>query len=99
MQLIKSPGLVGGISAALALLALAFPSSTESQTLGEIKDYRVAEPYDSPNGSQIKSLLEGAKAKRLSDGQWLLTDAVVTMFRVTGERDITVKAPQCLFNQ
>lgn len=46
----------------------------------------------------MKSLLEGAKARRLPDGQWFITDATLQTFRITGERDLVAKAPECLYS-
>jgi lipopolysaccharide export system protein LptA len=68
------------------------------QNFLETKNFRVAEPYDPPHETQTKSLLEGAKARRLPDGKWFITDATLHTFRVTGEQDLVAKAPECLYS-
>jgi len=80
------------------LLALA-PGNLHAQTFGTIKGFRVAEAYAPPNESQFKSLLEAATAKRVADGQWLLTGALVQTFRVNGQRDLVAKTPECFYNE
>ena len=95
MERTKSSGLVLVFTVVFAIGV----AETLGQTFGEIKDYRVAERYEPPHETQIKSLLEGAKARRIAEGLWLLTDARVTTFRFTGEPDLLVKTPQCFFNQ
>lgn len=99
MQESKMGGPVARVFAAAATAVALSLAGIRGQTLGTIKNYRVAEPYESPHESQTKSLLEGAKARSLSNSVWLLTDVTVTTFRLTGEPDLIVNAPQCVFNQ
>ena len=67
-----------------------------TQNFGEIKGLKLAEPYGPPHETQIKSLLEAAKARRLPDGQYLCADAVLQTFSETGQRELVVRTPQCL---
>src|SRR6516164_1020452 len=99
MERTKTLQLAFGMAAAFAVVLAMNAEKTQGQTFGEIKDYRVAERYDPPHETQIQSLLEGARARRIADALWLLTDAKVTTFRLTGEPDLKVRAPQCFFNQ
>ncbi|HTL58473.1 MAG TPA: LptA/OstA family protein [Candidatus Limnocylindrales bacterium] len=82
----------------LALLicgaALVF-SLASAQNFGEIKGLKLADPYGPPHETQIKSLLQAAKARRLPDGHFLCTDAKVQTFAESGQGELVVNAPEC----
>ena len=87
--------------ASLILLILAFsaafaPLSTQAQPrIGEMKGFKFAE-YFSERQTQMKSLLEGATGRRRDDGTILLTGAKLQTFKLNGDPEITVEAPQCV---
>ena len=64
----------------------------------EVKGFKVPEYYDPPHETQMKSMLEGAQAQRQPDGRWLVTKAKYRTFRVTGEGELAVEAPQCFYD-
>jgi len=85
--------------ATFGLAAPFLPGRMEGQTFGEVKGFKIAEYYEAPHEGQMKSLLEAAKARRLADGRYLLTDASAQTLRVTGGRDLVVRTPQCVYDQ
>jgi hypothetical protein len=56
------------------------------------------EYYDSPHELQMKSFLEGTEAEPGPDGVIFIQNATLQTFREDGTRDMTVKAPQCVFD-
>jgi lipopolysaccharide transport protein LptA len=68
------------------------------QTLESARGFRVVETYDPPHENQIKSLLRGARAQPLAEGRYQLTEVTLQTFRETGEGELSVKAPQCLYD-
>ena len=71
-------------------------TATRGQNFGDIKGLKLAEPYGPPHETQMKSLLEAAKARRLPEGQYLCTDAILQTFAETGQRELIVRAPECV---
>jgi lipopolysaccharide transport protein LptA len=72
------------------------PAPGWGQEFGEIKGLKLAEPYAPPHETQIKSLLEAARARRLPDGQYLCKEATLQTFTETGQRELVVRAPECV---
>jgi len=66
------------------------------QKVLEAKAFKIAEYYDPPNETQMKSLLEFGKGVPQEGGRNLLTDARLQTFLKNGQREITVEAPQCV---
>ncbi len=59
----------------------------------------MAEHYESPNEARTKSLLEGARAKKAPDGRWHLSEGVrVQTFRLDGQSDLVMTAPECFYD-
>jgi len=85
--------------AALALFALGlamFPG--HAQPVVGVKGFKVPEYFEPPHETQMKSLLEGARAERQPDGRFLVAEAKWRTFRVTGEGEISVETPQCFYD-
>jgi hypothetical protein len=57
------------------------------------------EYYDPPHELQVKSYLEGAAAEQLPGGLFLIRDAKLQTFQENGKRDVTMQAPQCIFDR
>lgn len=72
------------------------PASGWAQNFGEIRGLKLAEPYGPPHETQTKSLLEAARARRLPDGQYLCKEATLQTFTETGQRELVVRAPECI---
>ena len=86
----------------LAFLALALASLTQSgraQPVVNVLGFKVPEYYDPPHETQMKSMLEGARAERQPDGRYLITEAKLRTFGLTGEGELNAKAPQCFYDQ
>ncbi len=86
---------------ALVLLALGlalFPGSGHAQPVVVQGGFKSAEYYDPPHENQMKSMLEGSGAEPQPDGRVLVTNAKRQSFLVNGEVELTVEAPQCLYD-
>jgi lipopolysaccharide export system protein LptA len=86
---------------ALALPALVLGISVwlgRAQPVVSGQGFKFAEYYEPPHDTQMKSLLEGAKAQRQPDGRYLVTEAKYRTFRETGEGELVVAAPECTYD-
>lgn len=64
----------------------------------EVTDFRVQlENYNPPNEAQVKTLLQGAKA-RPHAGQFRITAARVTTFRTNGAPELFVETENCVYD-
>src|SRR5207248_5642349 len=90
-----------GVTLALVLAAAVFSgvAALRAQRVVEVKGFRAAEPFDPPNEAKMKSLLEGASARPLSNGVTLVRDTKLQTFRETGAAEMIVGAPECLHDQ
>ena len=85
----------------LALLALAlaiFPRPGRAQPVVSVRGFKVPEYYEPPHETQMKSMLEGARADRQPDGRYLVTTAKWRTFRVSGEGELVAEAPECAYD-
>ncbi len=85
----------------LALLAASVPAGflLRAQRLVDVSGSKFAEYYPVPNDTKIKSMLEAAKAVQQPDGRtFLITKAKLQTYRLTGEGEQVVEAPECLYN-
>jgi hypothetical protein len=82
------PGLLAFVCAALA----------EDTATNKIKGFNVPEYYEPPHETQMKSLLQGTEAEPRPGGLILITNLKLQTFTEAGERQMTVKAPQCVFD-
>jgi lipopolysaccharide export system protein LptA len=82
------------------LLLLLSAAQARAQNVGEGRGFKFAEYYDPPHATQMKTLVEGDKAQPLNGGKTLsVTKAKVQTFRETGERDLTLEAPECVYER
>jgi lipopolysaccharide export system protein LptA len=75
-----------------------FLRSGHAQPVVSVLGFKVPEYYDPPHETQMKSMLEGARAQRQPDGRYLVTKAKWRTFRVTGEGELTAETPECVYN-
>src|SRR5436190_7847324 len=54
--------------------------------------------YEPPHEKQMKSLLQGSEAQPTPDGKYLIRSAKLQTFRPTGETELIVEAPDCLYD-
>ncbi len=60
--------------------------------------FKFAQYYEAPNETHIKASIEGAQGQQQPDGRWLITRAKYQTFSLTGEGELVVEAPECLFD-
>jgi lipopolysaccharide export system protein LptA len=82
----------------LALGLALFPPLGRAQPVVSGQGLKFSEYYDPPHETQMKWLLEGARAERQPDGRFLVTQAKWRTFRVNGEGELNVEAPQCFYD-
>jgi lipopolysaccharide export system protein LptA len=80
----------------IGLLLLA--ASARGQRVVDSKGLKFAEYFDPPHETQMKSLLEGAKAQPQEGGRILIAGAKMQTFRVSGEPEMAVEAPECVYD-
>jgi len=78
---------------------LAFCVAGHGQRTFEAKGFKLAEYYGPPHETQMKSLLEGARARPQGESQLFLNDAKLQTFRETGVPELQVQAPECLYHR
>jgi hypothetical protein len=92
----KPGGLVYCLSAAMAIFGFVALAQQMSNTV--VKDFSVPESFDPPHEKQLKSLLQGAEAEPQSGGLILIRRLKLQSFTETGETQMVVLAPQCVFD-
>jgi hypothetical protein len=73
-------------------------AQAQTVTVGAASDFNRIEHFDPPNQAQIKSRITGTEALPQSNGCYLIKQLKLETFRVTGEREIIVEAPECLYD-
>ena len=87
--------------AALVVLVLGlvmFARLGHSQPVVGGQGYKFTEYHDPPHETQLKMLLEGARAKILPDKRIQISDAKYRTYNPTGQGEMTVEAPECIYN-
>ncbi|HKI70542.1 MAG TPA: hypothetical protein VKA67_13210 [Verrucomicrobiae bacterium] len=87
----------------LALVFAALPPLVPAQTSIlqgiKVKDFSMPGDYfDPPHQFQMKSLVQGAEAQPLDSERYLIHQLKLTIFRPDGERDVLVRAPECVYD-
>ena len=85
------------VALALGLAMLPWPGRAQSTAGGQ--GFKSSEYYDAPHETQMKSMLEGAQAQLQPNGRLLVTQAKWRTFRVNGESELAVEAPECLYDK
>ena len=85
------------VALALGLAMLPWPGFAQPTAGGQ--GFKSSEYYDPPHETQMKSMLEGAQAQLQSEGRLLVTRAQYRTFRVNGEGELAVEAPECLYDK
>jgi hypothetical protein len=87
---------LAAIFCGLFCLAIASAQSSANNT---IKRFRAPlEYFEPPHELQVKSLLEGSEAEPEPDGLILIHDARLQTFQTNGTMEMTITAPQCVFD-
>ena len=84
----------------LLACALALPTmSLRAQRVSEVKGFKFAEPYPAPNQTQIKTLLEGERARPQADGITEVIGARLHTFKEDGAPEMNISTPECVNDQ
>ena len=83
---------------ALALVWQGGRALAQSSAIIMQGEFTTVEHYPPPHQNQVKSVLSGAEALPQSAGCYLVKQLKLETFRETGEREIIVKAPECLYD-
>jgi hypothetical protein len=94
------------VAAIAVLVSSAFGQARQTKrdqqvASGEATDFKVhLEDYEPPNETQVKTLLEGARAQLLpaSGGRILFTDAKLSSFATNGALQRFAETPECVFD-
>ncbi len=83
----------------VTLGVVALVSAVHGQRVVEGKGFKFANYFDAPDDTKIKTLLEGARAvPQPGNRLFVITDAKVQTFRKNGEGEMTVEAPECVYD-
>ena len=89
------------LRAALAVLPFfAFCAFIQAQlTPGmKISNFSASDPFPAPNYKQMRYVVTGVEGRPQADKTFLLTGLKLKTFRANGENEMTVDAPECIFN-
>jgi hypothetical protein len=67
-------------------------------SFGTVHNFKHPEYYDPPHQTQLKSLLRGAVAEPETLGRVRIKDLRLDTFRETGEAEMIVEAPECIYD-
>jgi hypothetical protein len=92
-----NPGML--LSAVLCALVGLAVAADQKPTASTVRGFQAPlEYYEAPHELQVKSFLEGTEAEPGADGVIQIRNAKLQTFREDGSKDMTVKAPQCVFD-
>ena len=63
-----------------------------------INNFSASDPYPAPNYKQMRYLVTGAEGRPQADNKVLLTGVKLETFRVNGDKEMIVEAPECIFD-
>src|SRR2546425_388513 len=66
--------------------------------ISTVKDFKSSDYFDEPNQDKIRFTITGAEAQQQSGGRFAVKQARLEIFRLTGEREIIVETPECLYD-
>jgi lipopolysaccharide export system protein LptA len=99
MSNLKAKTSVAFLTCGAALAGVWLGARAQAQpSLGTAENFTTSEYFDAPNEKQIKSLITGAEAQPQPGGRYLLKQLKLETFRVTGEGEIVIEAPECLYD-
>jgi len=83
--------------ATLLLIALLSPAG-QSTSLGIGTNVRFPDYFDYPNQSKLRTLVLGSSVIPIGTNRYRVKDVHIESFRLTGEREGTVDAPECIYD-
>jgi len=88
-----------GLNILICWIALSYTGRAQVQKTWEGSALKVADYYDPPHETQMRSLIEGAKAQPSKDGRTtLITQGRMQTFALNGTPEMVVEAPQCVYD-
>jgi hypothetical protein len=90
-----------GYGGVLVIGLLFWAGALMGQTISSVSatNPKYPEYYEPPNQTQLKWLLQGAKAESQPEGRVLVTQAKMQEFRTNGETELVIEAPQCTYDR
>lgn len=67
-------------------------------SIGTATDFNTTEYFDPPHENQVKLRITGVEAQQQSGGRYLIRKLKLETFRETGQREIVIEAPECLYD-
>src|ERR1043165_3346172 len=83
--------------AALLPVALLSPAG-QTTSLGIGTNVKFPDYYDFPNQAKLRTLLQGSSVIPIGTNRYRVKDVHIESFRLTGEREGTVDAPECIYD-
>jgi len=91
---------IASIILSLALLASFQADAAQETLVGKVSNFKVVPGYfDPPHETQMKSQLVGAEAQPQAGGKVVVKEARLLTFKETGEREMQIEAPECIYDQ
>jgi hypothetical protein len=88
-----------GAAGLVALVLLSLLAHAQTTTfLKSASGVKYPDYYDPPNQSKLRTLVQGAEATPEGKGQVRVKNVQIQSFRVTGELEGVVTAPDCLYD-
>jgi lipopolysaccharide export system protein LptA len=89
------------LGSAVLLLAAVRDDRLQAQlpSGGPVRNFNTAEYFDPPHQSQMKYQLTGAEARQEGSGRLRITQMKLQTFGEDGTRQITVEAPECVYEK
>jgi hypothetical protein len=83
------------------MVFMAGMNASKSQTVSQVTatNPKYPEFYDPPYQSQLKSLIQGAKAESLPDSKIQISEAKLQTFQTNGQTELVIEAPQCVYDR
>lgn len=93
--------MTGWFSAAMLLTAGLRGTSAHAQpsSVGVVTNFNLTDYFPAPNQRQMKFKLTGTEARPQPGDRVLLTNMKLQSFRLNGEREIVIEAPECLYDK
>ena len=81
-----------------AVLFLAPVPLAPAQPMGHATDFTSTDYFDPPHQNQVKSILSGSEALPQPGGSLLIRKLKLRTFDINGRPEMTVTAPECLYD-
>ena len=86
------------VAVGLTLWALCVPARAQFTQGMKISNFSASDPFPAPHYKQMRYVVTGVEGRPQSDKTFLLTGLQLKTFKVNGENEMTVDAPECIFN-